>query len=263
MERGRPEFASSVSTVSIDYTAPQTVTVNKPNVHSTISPSQTNGTSVKAKSRRKHFNLFLLLSEPQLLEVFSFLQTMEVVNSAQVCRAVFARVDSLFGMESAVVVRPDWEKEAIEMQREMDSTKEKHTDTSTTLLPALASVSSSEKNAGPSSSNPQLRSPAPSAVSASQVTLSGPTPLQLFSPSDPNSTSSGGSAAGANSAAAKLSREMVEALTKKLTPQELKYVLSISEQLKKRQQQIDSLEMDKTKLQDRWPLRFPSKIYRF
>lgn len=49
------------------------------------------------------------LEDKLLLETFSYLETVEVLNTAQVCRYFYQRVDSLFGTESAVVKQ--WSKE--------------------------------------------------------------------------------------------------------------------------------------------------------
>lgn len=51
------------------------------------------------------------LEDRMLLEVFSFLETAEVLNTAQVCRFFYKRVDSLFGTESAVVKQ--WSQEEL------------------------------------------------------------------------------------------------------------------------------------------------------
>jgi hypothetical protein len=47
------------------------------------------------------------LEEALLLQVFSYLETAEVLNTAQTCRLVYKRVDGLFGTESAVVKQWD------------------------------------------------------------------------------------------------------------------------------------------------------------
>ena len=206
------------------------------------------------KKRKAHFNLFLRLSESQLLEVYSFLQTMEVVNAAQVCRAVFARVDSLFGMESGTVRRPEWEREATDMMRELEDIEreEKSVDggirgegegaevQDNSALPAT-SISLTSPAVAVSTPNPT----APASSSSSSFSMS----MSSFSLTSPSAAAPSDSNGGTGKSS--ISREMVEALTKKLNPQELKYVLSISEQLKKRQQQIDVLEADKIKLQER------------
>ena len=207
------------------------------------------------KKRKSHFNLFLRLSEPQLLEVYSFLQTMEVVNAAQVCRAVFARVDSLFGMESSIVRRPEWEREATEMMRELEDIEreEKNGYIDGKEVPESREhppITSATSTVVTTTTNASTPSPAafPSISSSSSASFSMSMPS--FSLSSPSAALSSDSSGGAGKLS--INREMVEALTKKLNPQELKYVLSISEQLKKRQQQIDILEADKIKLQERF-----------
>ena len=207
------------------------------------------------KKRKSHFNLFLRLSEPQLLEVYSFLQTMEVVNAAQVCRAVFARVDSLFGMESSIVRRPEWEREATEMMRELEDIEREEKNgcidgkevPESRKHPPITSATSVVVTTTTNSSTP---SPAafPSISSSSSASFS--MSMASFSLSSPSAALSSDSSGGAGKLS--INREMVEALTKKLNPQELKYVLSISEQLKKKQQQIDILDSDKIKLQERF-----------
>lgn len=58
---------------------------------------------LKAEQRQFLFDL----EEKLLLEMFSFLETVEVLSAAQVCRFVYKRVDTMFGIDSAIV-KPEW-----------------------------------------------------------------------------------------------------------------------------------------------------------
>lgn len=229
---------SLIKTVPLSGNNGVDLTVRNPNP--IISSSKLHAPLKTRKKRKAHFNLFLRLSDSQLLEVYSFLQTMEVVNAAQVCRAVFARVDSLFGMESGTVKRPEWEREATDMFRELEDIEREE------KLDGGGGEEVQDNSALPTST---ISSPPVAISTATSTSSSFSMSIPSFSLTSPSSGPPLDSSGGVGKMS--ISREMVEALTKKLNPQELKYVLSISEQLKKRQQQIDLLEADKIKLQER------------
>jgi hypothetical protein len=80
-------------------------------------PSPTSSTYVPT-SRKRHVKKFLFhLEDKLLLEIFAFLETQDVLRAAQVCRFVFKRVDTLFGIESQIA-KAEWAIEPAEQEHE-------------------------------------------------------------------------------------------------------------------------------------------------
>lgn len=71
----------------------------------TTTPSSS---SIAIPATKKKTKKFLIhLGDQMLLEIFSFLETQDVLRAAQVCRFVFKRVDTLFGIESQIA-KAEW-----------------------------------------------------------------------------------------------------------------------------------------------------------
>jgi hypothetical protein len=178
----------------------------------------------------------LLLEETPLLHIFSFLQTVEVLNYAQVCRYVYQRMDRIFGIDSSTV-KPDW---------------------STLPLPPLLQqqpsqpiIASSLQPSQLSISSPSVNSPSGSFSSTTVENVSSGL-SSLFSaagnkPKTNDSSMENSSGVGE----VKLTREIVDELTKRLTAQQMKVILGIAEKMKKQSTLIDSLTVEKDDLSAR------------
>jgi hypothetical protein len=174
--------------------------------------SQIKEESAPAPSPKKPKNALKLmqLEEKPLLHLFSFLQTIEVLNYAQVNRFVYHRIDKIFGIDSASV-QPDW----------------------ATLPPP-----------------PSLKDPTPPKPATVNESMNSQTILanhmagssQVAKPKteDPNAGNE-----------IKLTRDVVDELTKKLAPQQMKLILSIAEKAKKQAIAIDILTVEKDDLSAR------------
>lgn len=172
--------------------------------------SKTPSTEIAAPAPKKPKNPLKLLGmeETPLLHIFSFLQTVEVLNYAQVCRFVYQRMDKIFGIDSATV-KPEW-----------------------ATLPPPPTI---------------------------QAVISPPKPAVSTSVSTSDSTtSSNPTASKAKSdtlidgvGELKLTREIVDELTKRLSPQQMKVILGIAEKLKKQTSLIDMLNVEKDDLSAR------------
>lgn len=216
--------------------------------------------AAKKRRRRLRFNMFLLLPELQLLETFSFLQTAEVINAAQVCRAVFTRVDTLFGIESGIIVRPAWEQESIEMKAAEASGTVYVSDDDEDSPPVKAEadppVPTPSLPPAPLSPSPAAPPPPPQQQQQQRIKAmsgAGSTPV-LNSPGAVDLTSPGSAAGWGGTAATggvRMGSKEVESMIKKLSPAELKYVLHINEQLKQKQKQLDELDQERIRLQER------------
>ena len=137
----------------------------------------------------------LALAETPLLHIFSFLQTVEVLSYAQVCRYVYQRMDKIFGIDSTTV-KPEW-----------------------AALPP-----------------PPVAQPIASPIKPASVdTVVNPVKVK---------TDDGLSDV-------KLTREVVDELTKRLTPQQMKLILSIAEKLKKQASMIELLNDEKEDINSR------------
>lgn len=98
---------SNVSDENGEETEKVDSTKEKDSQEESVSSSETsNVVATEAKVRKPPMLLFNM-PEESLLLIFSFLETAEVLNYAQVCRFVYRRVDTIFGTESSLV-KPDW-----------------------------------------------------------------------------------------------------------------------------------------------------------
>ncbi|KAJ1417779.1 hypothetical protein B484DRAFT_146668 [Ochromonadaceae sp. CCMP2298] len=72
------------------------------------------------EQREQREQLFFLydLEDESLMHIFSYLDTVEVLHIAQVCKFVLVRVDRLFGIESSVI-QPEWETRPTAADRQL------------------------------------------------------------------------------------------------------------------------------------------------
>eukprot|EP01038_Epipyxis_sp_PR26KG_P012277 gene12277-16465_t len=157
------------------------------------------------------FNFLFDLEEPLLLQIFSFLNTGEVLAAAQVCRYVYKRVDAIFGIDSTIV-KPEWgiRPGSISTEKLLSNNEDNNSNISVTI-----------SDQSPSKSN---------------------IPAIINTPSNDNNNSTSD---------IKLSREMITVLTKKLNDSELKVILSIVEKLKKNTTTMNALTLEKEDLSAR------------
>lgn len=156
------------------------------------------------------------VSDKVLLHVFSYLDTAEVLVAAQVNRFVFQRVDCLFGTDSAVV-KPEW----------------------SIRHPPLSS-------AEPQQLGPPLNG---AAQELSQQKLQQQQ-QQTWPQSAASATKNFFStliegAGGAGTQAAHLPKEMLDALSKKLSAAELKAVVALNDAMKKKVDEVDLLSAER------------------
>jgi len=155
-----------------------------------------------------------------LLQIFSYLNTTEVLNAAQSNRFIFKRVDSLFGIDSKLALE-EWSIKSSKHSVETTNVNVKNGNLPTTVVKGLTASS--------------IVSSALEAFGAGILPGIGAT-------SSANSTST--STVIPNSLGL-LTQEMAETLSKKLTAIELKAIIAISERLKKKSTEVDQLTVEK------------------
>jgi hypothetical protein len=69
--------------------------------------SESSSSDSRRSPSRSTLELLLTINDASLLEVFSFLDAIDVLAVTQSCRAIFKRVDSLFGVNSPIV-KEEW-----------------------------------------------------------------------------------------------------------------------------------------------------------
>jgi hypothetical protein len=182
-------------------------------------------TQIAVKKYVKDPKKLVILDETALLHLFSFLQTMEVLNYAQVCRFVYQRIDRIFGIDSATV-KPEWSLYPVPPRPP----------------PAIAVVPANEVPAP---------SPKPTPVDHSNSSLNSLTfPSSSSTPASlaKNTTTS---KPAEDPTEMKLTREMIEEFTKRLTPQQMKFIVSLVEKSKKQTSMVDMLAVEKEDLSAR------------
>jgi hypothetical protein len=159
-----------------------------------------------------------------LLQIFSYLNTTEVLNAAQCNRFVFKRVDTLFGIDSKLALE-EWSIKSSKVSVETNNGNVKSvTDGATTTVTkglTASSIVSSALEAFGAGILPSIGT----GMAASTTSTSAMTP-------NPNSLGL-------------LTQEMAETLSKKLTAIELKAIIAISERLKKKSASVDQLTVEK------------------
>ena len=171
------------------------------------------------------------VSEAVLLLMFSFLETGEVLATAQCSRFLFLRVDLIFGTDSAII-KPEW---AI-----------RHAPSGAAALPenaagatagsavALAAVGGAATVANGNHAS--------AAVTASSSISTAASTAKQFLQSLMDAASNTGAQP------VQLSKDVTEALVKKLSATEYKAVLAVSEALKKQTAEGEQLRADKDDL---------------
>jgi len=164
-----------------------------------------------------------------LLQIFSYLNTNEVLNAAQCNRFIFKRVDTLFGIDSKLAL-VEWSIKT--SSNSIITTNSNNNDDDNTQ----------NKNKNIISSIP------PKGLMTSNIVSSA---LEAFGagllPGMSNSTTSGTiniNTSNTNSLGL-LTQEMADSLSKKLTAIELKAIIAISERLKKKSILADQLIVEK------------------
>lgn len=165
----------------------------------------------------------LTIPEPILLNMFSFLQTHEVLNYGQVSKFVYQRIYQIFGIES-VVVQAYWKN--LPSYYPFPSDKR-----------GVALLLGKDLDEG--NKPVPATTPSPTTSTTSSTTPTPPTPASL---SNTNANAN-------NPNEPRLTREMVDSLTKRLQPQEMKVILGLADKLKKQMQLQESLIIEKDDLQ--------------
>jgi hypothetical protein len=151
--------------------------------------------------------VFVALEDSSVLEIFSYLQTEDVISIAQVSKYMFARIDDLFGIGSSLI-QPHW-REPYDPSRPP---------------PHAAAAAGQAATIAPTATPGQGHTAAMTSTSAVEA-AGAPGSLTLSSLVLPDAPSGqlagGGGAAGASSSAAAstvlLTPAMAEQLSKKLT----------------------------------------------
>ena len=196
----------------------------------------------------KHCNFLAELDDELLLQVFSFLSTIEVLSSAEVNKYVFKRVVTLFGIDSQVV-KEDWGIK----------NKSNNSNNSEIVRSAIANSNT------PSSSvavltNDSITNPVQSIAQSAQLTIANVLGARATVTNNRNSLSennptvktvsslnNSSNSSNANS----LTQEMAEAFSKKLTPAELKIIITMSDKLKKQTVVLDEANVSREDMKAR------------
>jgi hypothetical protein len=155
--------------------------------------------------------VFVALEDASVLEIFSYLQTEDVISIAQVSKYMFARVDDLFGIGSSLI-QPHWREPYVPSRSLPAATLAAATATGAALVPPLGH-----------SGQGAAVAPAEITGSPGSLTLSS-----LVLPDAPSGSLGGGGGAAAAAAAGSsvlLSAAMAEQLSKKLTGKRLILIL--------------------------------------
>jgi hypothetical protein len=191
----------------------------------------------------------LKLDNETILNTFSYLNTIEVLNFAQSCRMMFKRVNQLFGMESLLKME-SWESDyqnstsshskSVQDKKEKNSnhliTNGNHSDTSSTARssPSNTSISTPLNGQFPIATN----------ITPSVQTIGSVTPINLTTPTNTSSNHQSPNPA-AQSGLSGITREMAESLSKKLNPSELKAIVAISDLMKRQASELAAAKEEK------------------
>mmetsp|Transcript_22796 Transcript_22796/g.38040 ORF Transcript_22796/g.38040 Transcript_22796/m.38040 type:complete len:546 (-) Transcript_22796:56-1693(-) len=202
-------------------------------------------------SHKQEFYLYDL-EDDFLLQIFSYLDTMEVLHVAQVCKFVFKRVDDLFSIESNLI-KPEWcvrPDQAMLLRQQQEQEQQQQQEAGKDSNPPCEATNSSSG----------------SGVSGASISINGlmnrfiTADSRVSSDADMSSASSTASTtaaattaitattASAASESPVLTKEIVDVLIKKLSAAELKVILSIAERSKKQIVTIESLNTEKEDL---------------
>uniref|UniRef100_A0A7S3LZC2 F-box domain-containing protein n=1 Tax=Spumella elongata TaxID=89044 RepID=A0A7S3LZC2_9STRA len=179
------------------------------------------GASQAVETLKKEQQMFLYdLDDEFLMNVFSYLETVEVLHCAQMNKYMVKKVYILFEIESTMV-QPEWsirpDQKALQLEAAQQQPQTQMTQGSTNAS-GQASVNKPSGSAPASNNNTAASSSvaSPSSAVATPSFAVAPEPIQM-------------------------SKEVVDALTKKLTPDEMKAVLAPSERLRKQNTQLNAL----------------------
>ena len=176
----------------------------------------------KIDENKESYTLLDFESDLILLQIFSYLNTTEVLNAAQSNRFIFKRVDTLFGIDSKLALE-EWSikssKSVVEIAN--DNVKNSTIPSSVTKGLTASSIVSSALEAFGAGILPGIGTSSSTHANSSTSTTSNPNSLGL------------------------LTQEMAEMLSKKLTAIELKAIIAISERLKKKCAEVDQLTVEK------------------
>lgn len=193
---------------------------------SILSPSTSTSTSSLFLPRKRILKFLVHLEDKLLMNIFSFLETQDVLRAAQVCRFVFKRVDTLFGIESQIAkdewnIEPPDEYEIItpQTQSQSQSTSESinnHSNSNSTsiYLPTTTS-SSSLSSITTTATNLSSSSSTLSSLSSSSSTTTTTTAATSTTASVPNNSNIVNAITSTPSIG--LTKAMAEALLKKLS----------------------------------------------
>ena len=200
------------------------------------------------ESTPKHCNFLAELDDELLLQVFSFLSTIEVLSSAEVNKYVFKRVVTLFGIDSQVV-KEDWGVK----NKSNSSNNSKIVSSAITNNPAQSSSVAVR-------TNDSITNPVQSIAQSAQLTIANVLGALATVTNNRNSLSENNPMVktvsslndSSNSSNTNiLTQEMAEAFSKKLTPAELKIIITMSEKLKKQTVALDETNVSREDMKAR------------
>ena len=236
-----------------------------------------------AKKKKIQVLFFYDLKDESLLEIFSFLQTHEVLYTAQVCRFMYKRVDGLFGIDSQIITTSWGERPKPPSADDEDRSTSAATTAgaSSVHAPAAASVAGQAQQAAaalPVASPPiggtfsffggmkvtgaasvtggaALGPPSSAAASAASALVLAAANSGMAGTAGSSSTDGsaidGSGATNSSAPAPALTKEVVDELIKKLSASELKVIMSLAERCKKQVGQMEALQADKDDLNER------------
>lgn len=194
----------------------------------------------------KYCNFLAELDDEILLQVFSFLSTIEVLHSAEVNRYVFKRVVTLFGIDSQVI-KEDWGIKNNANKINISETNRNIVTNTSAPSSTIATVI-----------NENTSNPVQSIAQSAQFTIANVLGALATVTNNRNSSSESNpvpkttpSNASINSNGSSLTQEMAEAFSKKLTPAELKIIITMSEKLKKQTAVLDEANVSKEDMKAR------------
>ena len=216
----------------------------------TIETSSTKSLIVNEKNSNektpKYCNFLAELDDEILLQVFSFLSTIEVLHSAEVNRYVFKRVVTLFGIDSQVI-KEDWGIKNHANKINISETNRNIVTNTSAPSSTIATVI-----------NENTTNPVQSIAQSAQLTIANVLGALATVTNNRNSSSesnpvpkTASSNASINSNGSSLTQEMAEAFSKKLTPAELKIIITMSEKLKKQTAVLDEANVSKEDMKAR------------
>mmetsp|Transcript_76171 Transcript_76171/g.149438 ORF Transcript_76171/g.149438 Transcript_76171/m.149438 type:complete len:534 (+) Transcript_76171:61-1662(+) len=213
-ESGEATEANSDTTEKVDDSAPLSSVVSLPAI-----------ASLAVEEKREQQMFLYDLDDEFLLNVFSYLDTVEVLSVASMCKYSFKRVVALFAIDSAVLqpewgIRPD-QKALLASQKEQSV----HSDT-----PTAAGTAPDNNNNVPST-------PDRSVMKVSTTVPATPESKVVSAVSTAPAQEGPG-----------LTKEIIDVLIKKLTPAELMVIMSVAEKLKKQTAKVNALSAEKEDL---------------